>query len=374
MKDKNKKPGANQMEQQGFEIINTGLAKARFGMAIAGQMHGEPGAPFQFAAGDPPEEFANSEEFLVKPWRLLSQAVTPYRFFDFTREGVLKNALLLFADKTIYTNHYPDVNNWKGFVKNPVWDDKNNPPGINALMVIDRTIDAKLARGVEIGALRSASVTVWFKFERSHPDLRNFYDHLGTEVDGELVRFIVTEIVNCGEVSIVWEGEDPHAKSLAAGSGQEEIELESNQPGEGEDEMKLSEQFLKKLGLESTGLTEAAMEAKILAALKKLEDEKAALTADAAIGQKLLTTTREQAVSLYKTLKGEKFAQSFVDNVLDKADLATAQAFLDEYQTGLEQAIPLSCPKCGEKLQRRSSQEMEDKGSSLEGNLDDYKL
>lgn len=367
--------GLSLLQKYGYEILSTGYAKARFGMVMAGQSPDEQYAPLQLAAGDPPEEYADSEEFLVKPWRLLSKATTPYRFFDFSQGDVLKNAVPLFADKTLYTNHYPDVNNWKGFVKEPVWDEKNDPPGVNALMVIDRTIDAKLARGVEIGALRSASVTVWFKFERSHPDLRNFYDHLGTEVDGELVRFIVTEIVNCGEVSIVWEGEDPHAKALAAGDNPEELDNHQHETEQtGDEAMKISAQLLKKLGLEAEGLTEEALEAKVLEKLATLETTNKTLAADAAVGKKHLSDCREKAVALYKTLKGEQAKESFINSVLNTADLETAQAFLEEYQAGLEKEIPLACPSCGEKLQRRSSQETDQGGSQLKLNAAHYKI
>ncbi len=154
-------------------------------------------------------------------FRCLSATTTQSRFFDFSTPGVLKKAVSFFEGVTIFANHRSDVTQWKGFTKNAVWDGKNEPNGINAQFVLDKTVDPVLVRGVEIGALRSASATVWFKYQKSHPELKWFYDHLGEEVDGEIVRFIVTEIQNVGEMSIVWEGEDRHAKAFEAGEGPE---------------------------------------------------------------------------------------------------------------------------------------------------------
>jgi|GEM_PF-2057669 len=360
--------GKDLLKQFGVEILGANTAKANFGLMPSGHKTEGQTAAFTLEVGEIPEEYASNEEFLVKPWRLLSKACTPYRFFDFSQGEVLKNAVALFADKTLYTNHTPDVNNWKGFVKAPWWDEDNTPPGINGLMVIDRTIDSRLARGVEIGALRSASVTVWFEFKRSHPDLRNFYDYLGTEVDGEVVRFIVTKITNCGEVSIVWEGEDPFAKSLAAGGG--------DQPNsQGEDNMKFSKQFLEKLGIDAAGEPSAEdVEQKTLAALQTLTEENTTLAADAKVGKQYLATTRAEAVTLYKTLKGDQAKQSFVTNVLEKADLETATAFLEEYRAELDKSVPLNCPKCGEKLSRRSSTTGDGQHSFSGRNPEHYKV
>lgn len=360
-----------------YEVIKEGLAKARFGMASGGAMLPGMAKPLSLAVGDN-NGGLNPEEFLVRPWRILSAAVTPYRFFDFTEAGVLQAATPLFEGLTLYANHNADVNSWKGFVQTPTWDEQNDPPGINALFVLDKTVDPNLARGVEIKALRSASVTIWFEYKRSHPDLRNFYDQLGEEVDGQVVRFVVTKITNAGEVSIVWEGEDPFAKSLAAGGAPDKTKTGLEAPnGGGEVKIKLSKEMASRLGMAGDQeVDQAELEAKIEAALKALDAQVATLKPEAELGKQLLTETRQRAGTLYKAFKGEKFQEAFVTGVIDKADLATARALVEEYQTEIEKAIPLACPKCGEKLARRSSLENDggDKGAAGNKRPDDYKV
>ncbi|PKN67179.1 MAG: hypothetical protein CVU57_04300 [Deltaproteobacteria bacterium HGW-Deltaproteobacteria-15] len=356
------------LKKNGVRILREGMAAARFNLALdCGKA--EKGR-ISLAA---PEDNAglSPEEFLVKPWRILSQTLTPYRFFDFTREGVLKAAVPLFDGLTVYANHYADVERWKGYTKGSAWDEKNDPPGINALLVIDRTVDANLARGVEIGALKSASVTIWFEFEKSHPDLRYYYDHIGTVVDGEVVRFIVTKIERAAEVSIVWEGEDPFAKALSA-----QLAAEDHREKEGGEGMKFSQKFLAALGIQADQeMNEEKLEAAVNAKLAAMQTEIDGLKPDAEAGKKHLAGLRERAASLYKALKGDGANESYVKNVILRADLETAQALVDEYESGLESAVPLSCPKCGEKLSRRSSVELgQPEAGGEKKRAADYKL
>jgi hypothetical protein len=141
--------------------------------------------------------------------------------------------------------------------------------------------------------------------------------------------------------------------------------------------MKLTATLLALLSL-SAGAepTAVELEAAITAKVNGLQTQLDSLKADAALGAQLLKETRERAVALYKTAKGEKgFQQTFVDGVILKADLDTARAFVSEYQTAVEESIPLACPKCGEKLSRRSSQP-EKTGSELTKGKrpEDYKV
>jgi len=335
-----------------FQVIKEGFARATFGGALAGCDTTAVGGPINFAAVEE-NGGRNPEEYFVTNSRLLSMAVTPYRKFDFTRAGVLKAATGMFEGLTLYANHWADVNNWKGLVEGCVWDDQNTPPGINGRLVVDKIVDPKLARGVETKALRSVSVTIWFKYERSHPDLANFYDRLGEMVDGEMVRFIILEITQAGEVSIVWEGEDPHAKTFGAPGSETGASLSTTQ---GEADMKLTAATLTALGITAgTEVTESMLEEKLNATITGFKTQIESLKLDAAVGVATLTETRERAVTLYKAAKGEKSVESFITTVIDKADLATARAFCEEYQLAVDQSVPLSCPKCGEKLSRRSS-------------------
>ncbi len=331
-------------QHKSFKIIKEGLAMARFDLVAEGMPLVAGGAPFSF---DVEEQEQESEELYAKLFRCLSATTTQSRFFDFSTDGVLRAAVPMFEGKTIFANHRMDVTQWKGFTRGAVWDDKNQSNGVNALFVLDRTADPNLVRGVEIGALKSASATLWFSYKRSHPELKYFYDHLGEKVDGEIVRFVVTGISNVGEMSIVWEGEDRYAKSFNAGSDPEDN-------FEGEKPMEFSKDFLKQLSM--SGEPEAGdVEAAVTKKIAGLETEIAELKPDAEAGKKHLANTREKAVALYKAAKGEDAKESFITNVLEKADLDTAQSFVDEYQGAVEDAVPLACPKCGEKLTRRSS-------------------
>lgn len=338
-------------KQQNFKIIKEGLAMARFDLVAEDMPLVAGGKAFSFDVEEPEPE---NDELYVKLFRCLSATTTQSRFFDFSTAGVLKTAVPMFEGKTIFANHNMDVTRWKGVTKSAAWDDKNEPNGVNALFVLDRTADPNLVRGVETGALRSASATLWFSYKRSHPELKYFYDHLGEEVDGEVVRFVVTGISNVGEMSIVWEGEDQHAKSFNAG-------LDPEDNFEGEKPMEFSKNFLTQLSL--SGEPEAGdVEAAISKKIAGLETVIATLKPEAETGKKHLAGTREKAAALYKAAKGEDVKESFITNVIEKADLETAQSFVEEYQGAVEESVPLSCPKCGEKLTRRSSASANDEG------------
>ncbi|MBI4621050.1 MAG: hypothetical protein HY739_12965 [Desulfobacterales bacterium] len=359
-----------------YKIIREGLAVARFGCVMGHEVVSPGDKPIRFKV-DEEEKTLEGEEFLVKPFRFLSAALTPYRYIDFREEGVLKTGVSLFDGLTVYANHNADVNQWKGYTQKPVWDEENEPNGINGLMVLDRTVDANLARGVEIGALRSASVTIWFEYKRSHPELRGFSDYLGEEVDGEIVRFIVTRLIRAGEVSVVWEGEDPYAKALVMGkSGKDFENLEDIIDQQGGKDMKFSKEFLNVLGISDANreVEVQVMEARVREEIGKLNTQIESLKLDAEIGKKHLEEIRDKASTLYKALKGDAAKENYIENVIKKADLETAQALVDEYQEGVEKAIPLTCPKCGEKLSRQSSAstgKSEDKGDKR---VEDYKL
>ncbi len=157
--------------QKSYKIIKEGLAMARFDLVAEDMPLVDGGKPFSFDVEEPEQE---SDELYAKLFRCLSATTTQSRFFDFSTEGVLKAAVPMFEGKTIFANHRMDVTQWKGFTQGAVWDDKNQPNGVNALFVLDRTADPNLVRGVEIGALKSASATLWFSYKRSHPELKYF--------------------------------------------------------------------------------------------------------------------------------------------------------------------------------------------------------
>jgi hypothetical protein len=96
---------------------------------------------------------------------------------------------------------------------------------------------------------------------------------------------------------------------------------------------------------------------------------------DADLGKQLLTETRTRAETLYKAAKGEGALEKFITGVIRQADLATARALCEEYESAVDKAAPLACPKCGEKLSRQSSKPEGDGKLNADGKrAEDYKL
>lgn len=146
----------------------------------------------------------------------LGQVVT-----DFSDSGILRKSAKLLQDITIMADHEFSAGRYLGKVVNTSWTRKINEmdiPGINAEIQFDDDPNAqsdlrKALRGVKKGYINGFSVSVWFEYKRSHPDLDllDFYEQMGTELDGELVRFIVTKVLRYLEASVVVAGADPHA-------------------------------------------------------------------------------------------------------------------------------------------------------------------
>ena len=356
----------------GFEYIGEekkeGLVRARLNLGGLTGNVSEIG-DFKLAVTDEEAAGVNAEEFLLIKGRMLSKAVTQSRYFDFTRDGVLKKAVPLFNRRTVYADHCASVEDWKGFVSNPEWDEENKPEGINALVTLDRTADSMLCRGFDIGALHSFSATLTFAYEKSHPDLHYYGDYIGKDIDGQLVRFIVTEIKNVYEVSVVWEGEDPYAKKFT-NKGDEKIMS-----------IKLSNALKEALGVKVAQVEESELESLVTGRLKVLEDEKeqlasekAALMSDAETGKKYLEDMREKALAAYQAVKGDKASPVYTEHVIKPASLETAKAILEEYSEKLETQMPLTCPKCGEKLSRQSSQAEDPNAGIPKRDKGDFKL
>lgn len=138
---------------------------------------------------------------------------------------VLKSAVKLLDSKPAYLEHHDYANAVIGTVKNPVWQDSYAlpngvivPPGINAMFKLNKNLKPEIVAHLNDpdSPLRHCSVGVYFKWEASH-DFENkydFYDKLGTVVDGEEVRRVVTEILFFDESSLVHSPADKFASRL----------------------------------------------------------------------------------------------------------------------------------------------------------------
>lgn len=241
-------------------------------------------------------------DYISVDFRALSKVLVPGHWIDWTRDNVLEESVPLLLGATVYPNHtFWDINGWLGSVSNVAWDAEgkaaNGVPGINARYKIDALMNPRIARGLMMDppAIHSTSMTVLFEFEYSHPDMAaedrwKFFRNLGEEIDGEIVRLIVTKINEYWEASLVFQGADRLAKmqpketagQLSIGSLRlEEFSADDAEtaaetfsppnPNEERNTMKLTKEQKARLGIEFDG--EDVPDEQILAAVDQLAEK-----------------------------------------------------------------------------------------------------
>jgi hypothetical protein len=267
-------------------------------------------------------------QFVNATFRALSQIHLVNRGLDFSGKGVLEAAVELLQGKTVYPNHdYLDINNALGSVSNAYWDAKgensNGIPGINAEIKIDALCNFKIARGLlmQPPSINAASLSIVFEFEYSHPDLvekGRFWDLLGEEVEGSIVRLIVTKIINILEMSLVFLGEDPTARHHNAEIGSDKTDentaetqdkkenLSASEETKGEKLMKVTVEQKQALGISAEG--DDVPEQTVLDAALALAEQKsktglsakeiADLSSKAQLADKLLESKRKEVIAL----------------------------------------------------------------------------
>jgi len=209
------------LSERGFNIDTAGKITSRIdGTLLSVDSKNIQADSFQQRLAERQDEAINAEYFKPKPedfitaeYRALSKHLLPRRFLDFTKSNVLKNSAKMLQGVTFYSDHIVNVENWLGNVKESYWDEDSKLPGINAKVLIDAYANPKITRGILAEALSRVSVGVWFAWEKSHDlDDEEFINLLGSNLDDEIVRFIITKIEGYGEMSLVWYGADPTAK------------------------------------------------------------------------------------------------------------------------------------------------------------------
>ncbi|MBE7439112.1 MAG: hypothetical protein HS115_11695 [Spirochaetales bacterium] len=275
-----------------------------------------------------------------RAFRVLSAILIDGYFLDLTEEKVLKAALPKFDGVTIFKNHRPDVNDWVGVMKNPRWTDSRGP-GIDADFLIDQESNVRIVKGLEIGAINSCSVELRFQCKRSHDDMGwEFYENLGREVDGQVVRWIVTRITRIPEVSLVYAGADPGARVLG-------LSAPESRPLQGKEINNKPEPEESKLDIEE--LKEE------LATLKAAKDAQSAeMQRLSEFEQGEIAAVRAEALRLYQTLRGDKATATLVA-AIGQANLSTARAYIEDYQRELDAAHPARCAQCGSTNVSRAS-------------------
>lgn len=176
---------------------------------------------------DKSELTPKDEEFIEPMFRLLSETVVSKNWnpTDFGQNGVLKASMKLLLGQTVNCDHETNIGNAIGAVSQVMWQESYKdgsftiPAGINGILKIDGKANPRIARGIlmEPPSIHSNSVTVQFKWDKSHPGMEDgeFYQKLGTyDSKGERVRRIVTEVVRYMETSLVSHGADSFAQRI----------------------------------------------------------------------------------------------------------------------------------------------------------------
>ena len=319
-------------------------------------------------------EIRQEEEWLIVPWRALSEGILEDRPLNFSAP-VLKAGLLEFNGAPVFPDHWDSVRNWLGRTNNASWektgarkmaDGSPMPAGVNFEVWLDRTVTPeeapdsfRIIKGVEKGVLRCGSVDVRFEYQPSHPNLENWRYRLGEMVDGRMVCLEVTKIRRIAEFSIVYAGSDKYAARLALDQPLEKEEAVSEQ---------IMVQVKAALGLNADATEKAMVEAidklKSNASIKLKVgegDEAREITGKEAILKAALDgyTWREKLVeraqAAYKLVRGDQANQGYLDSI-PSMDTAAVLAIAEEYEAQQEKLMPLKCAACGSTVTRRSSE------------------
>lgn len=176
---------------------------------------------------DKSELTPKDEEFIEPMFRLLSETIVSKNWnpTDFGQNGVLKASMKMLLGQTVNCDHETNIGNAIGAVSQVMWQESYKdgsftiPAGINGILKIDGKANPRIARGILMDppSIHSNSVTVQFKWNKSHPDMEEneFYQKLGTyDSKGVMVRRIVTEVVRYLETSLVSHGADAFAQKI----------------------------------------------------------------------------------------------------------------------------------------------------------------
>lgn len=321
-------------------------------------------------------------------------------FLDFSKPFVLKNSIpkLLTEDNggarkkylKVQRNHSFDIEDTMGAIVEAKWDVSKefSAPGINVTSRIDWKLYPDEVRKMfsDPPLLDGASFALNFLWEQSHPDMRwwQFMESLGLEVDGEIVRLVVNEILEYYHFGLVWEGADEEAGQINASkekkvdAGREEnsgldslptkknlsnnIKLNTNQIHKEEnmdgltiknlsalqdllgDNVKDETELLSAV----QGLCDAAVDLR-----QKIKDQKLSVE----LGEQYLKDTREEVLRLARVVHEGELEETREELIL-KANLETLQMLNKDYQAQEAKLFPNICQDCGsQNIKLRSSRE-----------------
>lgn len=200
----------------------------------------------------------NSEDIEADPgglvrqkWRFISarQAwpTTAYgqpQLVDYGHDGgvALSQAVQLInqSNPDLTWNHSIDAKDVAGYITDATWEQSTDiEPGITGYVVVDPEFDAKAARGISRGIIRSGSIGISAEMVKSHPDmdLEEFLGMQGTDVDGDVVRWKLKSVVDVRHMAMLatGTGADPNAglrfrSSIQNSEGKQMIETTDVRP------------------------------------------------------------------------------------------------------------------------------------------------
>lgn len=320
---------------------------------------------------------------------------------DFSRDGVLEKALPVFLEPeaegsvrtqplVVVRDHSFDIEDRLGLVRHAKWQPADPEhglryPGIDAELHINWKLAADVVRRLlhDPPLLDACSVSLGFNWEKSHAGLEDwqFWMQLGEEVDGSIVRVVVTDVLSVEHVGLVFAGADQSARQTAAvaqsptalippavmaanpstalrASLQARPAPETATQGEpaAMDKQKIY------LGADSPLWELFGMQDHDLPLLEERAREVVTL---ADLGQDALADLRQEVQTLIVQLDGaaEAAASRGLIKVIETADLPTLRALKIEYARRLETMIPARCEVCGnEQVLRRSSRQVSPAG------------
>jgi len=365
-------------------------------MPAAGSPVVEPNMATRFLSPDPDSfvfaKFRGLSTIMLDAWSDWYEAPV---VLDFTEPGMLEAAVPLAKGIAVYPDHSHGVADWIGVVTNSWWG-ANDPglpvPGIDLELRIDSFV-SDVARRVAMGLLsdlptvRSGSFGMRNYLEMSHPKMliEEFVLRQGEIVGGQIVRFIVREIIELGEYSLVYKGADPLAVKLARSRERVAVpNINPQQPGEAaaplagdsltgkeEEGMKIfGDAQLARVGtilgaappVEDDQIGEAllARAEKLAADTVELMRKIADLTPKAAAGDVLLAAERAEVVRLAKIVQGDSapVALKALEDSINAAGAGRLVEMHAEFAKLADAKLPLRCAACGSTtVERRSSVE-----------------
>ena len=385
---------------------------------------------------DKSELTPKDEEFIEPMFRLLSETIVSKNWnpTDFGQNGVLKASMKMLLGQTVNCDHETNIGNAIGAVSQVMWQEAYKdgsftiPGGINGILKIDGKANPRIARGIlmEPPSIHSNSVTVQFKWDKSHPQMEDneFYQKLGTyDSKGVMVRRIVTEIVRYLETSLVSHGADSFAQKIGSDgkiinptfakrtwasyeeyrddkskqyfftdyksdltSYQEKNDTQgsfndndANDNHSNKDNMNELQKFLESLFGDNMLTLEEGKEMnqenviaciqtlvssrnELQTSVDNLTTEKTSLTEQitnlnaevanlkemATVGKNHIASLRENAVTTYKKLMGDKADETIVTMLnAETTGIVTLISLTKDYQSRLEEKFPMVCASCG---------------------------